>query len=142
MLSAVIAVTGATTTISVPVAYGQITTDTSVALATLDDPSRTEAIVREYFADIPIMIQIARCESTFRHTLSDGSVLKGRVDNADTGVMQINQRYHLTRAEQLDLNLYDIYDNMAYARYLYEKQGTQPWNASSACWGNTLAYNG
>ena len=88
------------------------------------------------------MIQIARCESTFRHTLTDGSVLKGRVDNADTGVMQINQRYHLDRAKQLDLDLYDIYDNMAYARYLYEKQGTQPWNASRACWGNTLAYNG
>ncbi len=88
------------------------------------------------------MIQVARCESTFRHTLADGSVLKGRVDSADTGVMQINKRYHEKTAHSMGLDLDDIHDNMAYARYLYEKQGTQPWKASSPCWGSTLALNG
>lgn len=101
----------------------------------------TESIVREYFKDIPVMVAVAKCESHFRHTLSDGSVLRGVVDSADTGVMQINKRYHQTTADKLGLNLEDINDNMAYARYLYEKQGTQPWNASSACWNRTLAYN-
>lgn len=101
----------------------------------------TEEVVRTYFRDIPVMIQVARCESTFRHTLADGSVLQGRVDPADTGVMQINKRYHAETAEKLGLDLDDIYDNMAYARYLYEKKGTQPWSASSPCWGRTLAYN-
>ena len=101
----------------------------------------TEAIVRKYFEDIPVLIQVARCESTFRHTLSDGSVLKGKVDPADTGVMQINKRYHLKAAEKMGLNLDDLYDNMEYARHLYEKQGTQPWKASSPCWGRTLAAN-
>ena len=85
------------------------------------------------------MVQIARCESHFRHTLSDGSVLRGKVDNADTGVMQINLRYHAEQALNLGLNLHDLEDNMAYARHLYEKQGTTPWNASSACWERTLA---
>lgn len=85
------------------------------------------------------MIQVARCESTFRHTLADGSVLRGKVDSADTGVMQINKRYHAATAEKLGLDLENIYDNMKYARYLYEKQGTQPWNASSPCWGRTIA---
>ncbi len=102
-------------------------------------PQDTEAIVRNYFADAPIMIEIARCESTFRHNLADGSVLQGRVDNADTGVMQINTRYHEETAIALDLNLKDIYDNMAYARHLYEKSGTQPWSASSPCWNQHLA---
>lgn len=101
----------------------------------------TEAVVREYFADIPAMIQVARCESTFRHTLADGSVLRGHVDKRDTGVMQINTYYHQSRADQLELDLEDIYDNMAYARYLYEKQGLQPWSASQPCWGRTIAYN-
>lgn len=105
------------------------------------DFEQTEAIVRDYFRDIPVMIQVARCESTFRHTLSDGSVLQGRVDSDDTGVMQINKRYHLKTAESLGLDLDDMYDNMAYARHLYEKQGTQPWSASAPCWGRTLAYN-
>ncbi len=87
------------------------------------------------------MIHIARCESTFRHTLADGSVLRGRVDNDDTGVMQINKRYHEETARSMNLNLYDIYHNMAYARYLYETQGTRPWNASAPCWSNALAMN-
>lgn len=103
--------------------------------------TNTEAVVRSYFRDIPIMAEIARCESTFRHKLEDGSILRGRVDPADTGVMQINKRYHQAAADAMELNLEDLYENMAYARFLYEKQGTQPWNASLPCWGNTLAAN-
>lgn len=99
----------------------------------------TEQVVREYFKDIPVMVQIARCESTFRHTLADGSVLRGLVDNADLGVMQINTRYHGARAVELGLDLKKIEDNMAYARYLYEKEGTRPWNASAPCWNRSLA---
>ena len=113
----------------------------AIAQATIPPARSTEAIVREYFADIPIMIKIAHCESTFRHHLSDGSVLRGYVDSADTGVMQINTRYHQHTANQLGLDLKDIYDNMAYARYLYERQGTQPWNASAPCWSRHLAIN-
>jgi hypothetical protein len=99
----------------------------------------TEAEVREYFSDIPVMIQIARCESAFRHTLADGSVLRGRVDNRDTGVMQINSFYHSKAAVALGLDITDLKDNMAYARSLYEKQGTQPWSASAPCWSKALA---
>lgn len=103
--------------------------------------NKTEEIVRSYFRDIPVMIQIARCESTFRHTLPDGSILKGKVDPADTGVMQINKRYHGEKAASMNLNLDDIYHNMAYARYLYETQGTKPWSASAPCWNGNLAMN-
>ena len=141
MITAVLAVTGAASVGNTEVAYGTITTDTSAAELSLSDGTDTEKIVREYFKDIPVLVQVARCESTFRHTLADGSVLLGRVDPADTGVMQINKRYHGETAIKLGLDLNDIYDNMAYARYLYEKKGTQPWNASSPCWGQTLAYN-
>lgn len=101
----------------------------------------TERIVRSYFKDIPIMIEVARCESTFRHTLEDGTVLKGVVDQADTGVMQINKRYHEKTAISMSLNVEDIYHNMAYARHLYEKQGTQPWNASAPCWSRAISMN-
>ena len=135
------AVTGATTATPASVAYGQITTDKTAVENSTNIHSKTEAIVREYFEDIPVMVAVAKCESTFRHTLSDGSVLQGRVDSDDTGVMQINKRYHEKRADQLGLDLENLYDNMTYARYLYEKQGTQPWNASRTCWSKTLAYN-
>lgn len=126
---------------AVPVAdtaYGNIATnETPVAEKVVMND--TEAAVRSYFSDIPVMVQIARCESTFRHTLADGSVLKGKVDSADTGVMQINLRYHGETAEKLDLDLFDLHDNMAYARDLYERQGTRPWSASAPCWSPTIA---
>ena len=134
----------ASTAYSVPPseAYGQITTEAS-AVAThksaVTSNSKTEAAVREYFKDIPVMIQIARCESHFRHTLADGTILHGVVDSADTGVMQINARYHAKAAAAMGISLDDLTGNMAYARHLYETQGTAPWNASSACWGKTLA---
>lgn len=85
------------------------------------------------------MISVARCESGFRHTLTDGSVISGKVDPADTGVMQINLRFHETRAKKMGYNLHDLQGNLAYARMLYEEQGTKPWNASAPCWQKTLA---
>ena len=142
MISAVLAVSGVATSVDTQVAYGQITTQvdekSEIASATVGN---TELAVRECFSDIPVMIEVARCESTFRHQLADGSILQGKVDPADTGVMQINKRFHEAAAAKMGLNLDDLYDNMAYARHLYEKQGTQPWSASSPCWGRTLAYN-
>ena len=121
--------------------YGQIASEAIAEEVTESNTLNTEKIVRSYFRDIPIMVQIARCESTFRHTLEDGSVLQGVVDKADTGVMQNNKRYHEKTAIAMNLNLDDIYHNMAYARYLYETQGTQPWSASAPCWSKTLAMN-
>ncbi|MFT5849540.1 MAG: hypothetical protein ACI9H6_000349 [Patiriisocius sp.] len=119
-------------------AYGNIATieEASTQVVTMLD---TEAVVREYFADIPVMIQVARCESTFRHTLADGTILRGFVDDRDTGVMQINLGYHGETADRMGLDMENIYDNMAYARDLYERSGTQPWSASAPCWSRTLA---
>ena len=132
------AFTGNTAIVDTHTSYGNIATKypEKTETITVED---TETIVREYFADIPVMIQVARCESQFRHVLSDGSILRGRVDSRDTGVMQINTGYHAETAQELGLDLENIYDNMAYARNLYERQGLQPWSASRPCWGQTLA---
>lgn len=120
-------------------AYGHIATNIDQVTEEKVNIADTEKIVRSYFSDIPVMIQIARCESAFRHTLSDGTVLRGRIDPADTGVMQINSRYHSAEARALGLDITDIYGNMEYARDLYEKKGTQPWSASAPCWSPTIA---
>lgn len=120
--------------------FAQAKTNSTVASSPVKHSGlSTEAAVREYFSDIPAMIEVAYCESTFRHYLSDGSVLQGRVDSADTGVMQINKRYHLNAANAMNLNLENLYDNMAYARHLYNKQGLQPWSASAPCWNRQVA---
>ena len=98
-----------------------------------------EEYVREYFVDIPVMAAIAKCESRFRQYDKNGSVLRGEVVHEDVGVMQVNETYHKAVAGKLGLDLTVIQDNVAYARYLYEKQGTKPWNSSKACWGKTQA---
>ena len=146
MILALFTATTASTVALPETAYGLIATNEEGRTELIAETKSiqfgsTEAIVREYFRDIPIMAEVARCESTFRHHLADGSVLQGRVDPADTGVMQINKRYHLESAIAMQLDIEDIYDNMAYARHLYETQGVQPWSASMPCWGNTLAAN-
>lgn len=99
-------------------------------------PKTTQERVEEYFADIPIMVDIARCESRFRQTDRNGNLLRGELTPADVGVMQINEKYHLETSRELGFNIHTLEGNMAYARYLYEKQGARPWLASSHCWAN------
>lgn len=97
-------------------------------------PSDTELKVRAYFSDIPVLIEIARCESTFRHTDKAGNILRGSVTTDDLGVMQINDYYHGDSAKKLGLDITTLNGNMEYARHLYEVYGTAPWKASSKCW--------
>ena len=94
----------------------------------------TEEYIREYFKDIPIMIDIARCESTFRQFDENGNVLKGKVNSKDIGALQINEKYHLSDSIKLGLDIYTLEGNLAYGRYIYSKQGTKPWVHSSHCW--------
>lgn len=93
-----------------------------------------EAKVREYWKDAPVMAKVAYCESTFRHFNEDGQPLRGHVNKADVGVMQINETVHKASAEKMGLNLETLDGNLAYARHLYRTQGTAPWVYSSHCW--------
>jgi hypothetical protein len=95
-----------------------------------------EAHVRDYFSDIPILAEVARCESHFTQFTKSGKVLRGRVVPEDVGVMQINETYHLAEAKKLGFDIYTLEGNMAYARYLYVDKdlGARPWLASSKCW--------
>jgi len=99
--------------------------------------------VQSYFADIPIMIAIADCESHYRQFDNDASVFRGKINSLDVGVMQINERYHLSAAQEMGIDLHTVEGNLAYARHLYEREGTAPWISSSYCWnkdGNQLTY--
>lgn len=112
-------------------------TATSTVITTTSDRKAIEAYLREHYADTPILVEIARCESTFMH-YKNGEVVRGRVDNADVGVMQINERYHLETAKKLGYDIHTIEGNVAYAKYLYEKSGSRPWSASEPCWGSKV----
>lgn len=94
----------------------------------------TEEYVRDYFADMPVMVQIAYCESRFRHVGSDGNLFRGEINYRDVGVMQINEYYHLTQSVKLGYDIYTLDGNLTYAKFLYNKKGTAPWSSSALCW--------
>ncbi|MCF7865066.1 MAG: hypothetical protein K9M11_00985 [Candidatus Pacebacteria bacterium] len=96
--------------------------------------ANVETEVREYFADIPLMAEVSKCESRFRQFENDGSVFRGKINDRDVGAMQINEFYHAERAKKLGYNLHTLKGNMDYARLLYKEQGAQPWVSSSPCW--------
>ncbi len=99
-----------------------------------------EEYVKDFFADEPLLVEIAKCESTMTHITPAGTVVRGRVNQSDIGLMQINEAYHLQRATSLGLDIHTLEGNMAYARYLFEKEGVSPWLSSSKCWSKTDAY--
>lgn len=93
-----------------------------------------EEVVKDYFKASPILVEIAKCESRFRQFDENGNVLKGTIIKEDVGVMQINERYHLKKSKDLGYDIHTLDGNMAYAKWLYEKEGTRPWNSSAKCW--------
>lgn len=87
------------------------------------------------FPETPIMLEIARCESQFRQ-FKDGNVLRGELNADDVGVFQINEHYHLEASKKMGLDIHTTKGNIDYAKYLYQHQGTTPWNWSKNCWNN------
>lgn len=105
--------------------------------ARLPQAATMQEYVAQYFADEPVMIGIAQCESHFAQFDKTGSIHRGTVNHSDLGVMQINEYYHGAEAQKLGLDLYTIEGNLQFARYLYEKEGTTPWLSSAKCWDNS-----
>jgi hypothetical protein len=98
------------------------------------DFSTLEEYVKAYYKNTPELAEIAKCESNFRQYDADGKVLKGTVDPDDIGVMQINKYYNGQNAEKLGYDIYTVEGNLAYAKVLYDKFGTEPWSSSEKCW--------
>jgi hypothetical protein len=101
-------------------------------------PMTLEDHINEYFKDTPILAKIARCESTYRHFKPDGKILRGETNPLDVGVMQINEGYHGERATKLGFDLHTLDGNLSYAKWLYSKEGTVPWNSSKKCWKSKI----
>lgn len=98
-----------------------------------------EKKVREFFKNDPLLVDVARCESHFRQYDTDGESLRGKANSADIGLMQINEYYHAEKAKKMGLDIHTVEGNLAYAKYLYDKEGAQPWKSSSKCWAKNVA---
>ena len=84
----------------------------------------------------PVLERIAKCESGNKQTGKSGQVLAMANKNGtvDIGKYQINISVWGATATKLGFDLSNEKDNEAFAKYLYENFGTEPWGSSSDCW--------
>ncbi len=101
-----------------------------------------ERQVRAAFAGIPVMADIARCESRFRQFADSGNVFRGGTDNQMIGIFQIYSSVHRAFALSLGMDIDTIEGNIRYARYLYDRERTNPWVDSISCWNTKPAEEG
>ena len=80
------------------------------------DAKTIEMYVRSKYVNEPILIDIARCESSFHQFDKKGNVIRGQVNKDDIGVMQINENYHADLAQKLGYNIYTLQGNVAFAQ--------------------------
>lgn len=107
--------------------------------ATTLTTKEVENKVRNFFKDDPLLVEIAKCESHFRQYDKEGNLYRGKINKGDIGVMQINEYYHADKSQELGLNIETLDGNLAYAKYLYKKEGSKPWSASAPCWKQATA---
>lgn len=97
-------------------------------------PEVVQEEVEGFFADAPVLADIAKCESTYRHFDNNGQPLKNSHGSSAIGVMQIMASYHEEPAKAMGYNINSLQGNLEYAKYLFEQKGTQPWASSKKCW--------
>lgn len=109
-------------------------TESETTKTTYQNQVEVEVRVREYFKDIPVMIEIARCESKFRQFTDSGNVLRGGSAGGMVGVFQFFESIHTAPAKALGFDITTLEGNLGYAKHLYNTEGTTPWNSAKACW--------
>lgn len=97
-------------------------------------PILAQKAVISALSDSPrILREIARCESGFRQFDANGAPLKN-IKSSATGVFQIMYSAHYRAAKNHGWDLLTTKGNIAYAKHLYNTEGTSPWKSSKDCW--------
>jgi len=114
----------------------------TVAITEIPSNKSTKNIASSTVKSVPKILQnISWCESKNRQFNTDGSVYRGSINPKDVGKYQINEFYHLEASKKLGMDIYTEEGNEAYALWLYQHDGTTPWNWSKGCWGGKIIKN-
>lgn len=105
-----------------------------VAEVSTTSPEGVESVLEAKLGPTSPLIAVAQCESQMRQFDASGGVLRGIKDTDDTGVFQINRRYHLKAAQALGIDIDTLEGNVEYAEILYKANGLADWQASKYCW--------
>jgi hypothetical protein len=90
--------------------------------------------IRAVFADAPIMMRVAMCESGIVHR-ENGELKRNKQGSSARGMFQVMMYYHEPEMRRMGLNPNRIDEYLIYVRYLFDKQGLKPWAESKPCWG-------
>lgn len=114
-------------TTTAPVAAAPRTPAHSSATTTLSEAQiEVKHAVALAFPDVPAMVRVVGCESSYAQFWADGSPKVSSTD--DVGVMQINVPTWGAEAVKLGLDIYNSEaDNIAMGRIVYETQGLSAW---------------
>jgi len=108
--------------------FPEIPQDNPVAVA-------TEKFWKENLSELDAaeMIAIAEKESAFTQFEADGvSPYRGKENNQDVGVMQINEGLWLTKAKELGFDIHTLEGNLKMALWIRERNGASEWVTKSA----------
>lgn len=92
-----------------------------------------------------LLKHIASCESTGdpnkepREFNASGTVLRGYPNPNDVGLAQINIPTWGANAKALGDDLFTYQGNLAFAKWLFDHEGDEPWKYSKGCWGRYAA---
>lgn len=74
--------------------------------------------------DFLIMKEVIFCECDWEHYYLTGEV---KVSKGNVGFGQINIVAHYKTYTKMGLDIYDPYDNLRFAAFLYQRDGLNPW---------------
>jgi hypothetical protein len=108
-------------------AEAQVIEPRVILIGTTTPEKTIEEKIKEAFPEDEITaLKIAQCESGLNPNAHNNRNKNGSTDG---GLYQINS-VHDKRLNELGLDKYDIEDNIAFARRLYEENGWRPWVCS------------
>lgn len=118
------------------VASFNIPNKVSYAAEVLSLDQKIDKYALEYHVNPQVARAIISCESGGNPEAIGTMAVVGR----DIGVFQINDYFHEKRTQELELNIYNVDDNLRYGMILLFEQGVTPWRASASCWKSKLSF--
>jgi hypothetical protein len=100
--------------------------------AEAEPEERTVQVIDESVPEV--LHRIAECESGSQHFDAKGNVLRGKKDRNDIGRYQISITYYGAKAMEMGYNLFDEKENEAFAIWIFENEGSDPWVKTKKCW--------
>jgi hypothetical protein len=129
--------------IAMMVAAGFLTTANAQVVAPdyMEVVHQVSVLAEKYNQSPSLALRIIYCEGGVQWHIdkpNNQNKKNGEVWSNDIGYWQINDHFHRLRAMKEGYDIYDPMENLEYGFKLLKRNGTQPWNASKACWNKPI----